>query len=193
MKLSEWAKQNNMSYITAWRRWKQGKLPKGIVAKQTSSGSILVDVIKSEKNNKDITEAIKTLYPEDMHSIIEEDFEIVELTKKLESKIEQKTRKNEIDAIREDVEDLKELVSNLIYTVEKDKVVQEEIDAVLDSTDNTKDSLAYKKNVEKRKELSSKLAAGKLGFVRRDLNNNRKKVKVIKPEENDEPRLEEKG
>lgn len=40
MKLSEWAKQQGISYITAWRWYKQGKLP--VEAYQTPTGAILV-------------------------------------------------------------------------------------------------------------------------------------------------------
>ena len=40
MKLSQWAKQQGISYTTAWRWWKQGKLP--VQAEQTPSGTILV-------------------------------------------------------------------------------------------------------------------------------------------------------
>lgn len=40
MKLSQWAKQQGISYTTAWRWWKQGRLP--VKATQTPSGTILV-------------------------------------------------------------------------------------------------------------------------------------------------------
>lgn len=43
MKLSEWAKQQGIAYITAWRWFKDGKLP--VAATKTPSGSILVDPI----------------------------------------------------------------------------------------------------------------------------------------------------
>ncbi|QBS37413.1 IS607 family transposase [Thermaerobacter sp. FW80] len=42
MKLSEWAKREGISYITAWRWWKAGRLP--VPARQTPSGTILVDL-----------------------------------------------------------------------------------------------------------------------------------------------------
>lgn len=41
MKLSDWAKQQGIAYITAWRWYKTGKLP--VSATQTPSGAILVD------------------------------------------------------------------------------------------------------------------------------------------------------
>lgn len=40
MKLSEWAKTNGISYKTAWRWFKDGKLP--VPAEQTPTGTILV-------------------------------------------------------------------------------------------------------------------------------------------------------
>ena len=40
MKLSTWAKKNGISYRTAWRWFKNGKLP--VVAEQTKTGTILI-------------------------------------------------------------------------------------------------------------------------------------------------------
>ncbi|HEU4397582.1 MAG TPA: IS607 family transposase [Actinomycetota bacterium] len=42
MKLSEWAQREGIHYTTAWRWWRAGKLP--VPARQTSTGTILVDV-----------------------------------------------------------------------------------------------------------------------------------------------------
>jgi putative resolvase len=42
VKLSDWAKREGISYLTAWRWWKEGRLP--VPAHQTPSGSILVDL-----------------------------------------------------------------------------------------------------------------------------------------------------
>jgi putative resolvase len=42
MKLSDWAKEQGISYLTAWRWFKEGKLP--VPATKTPSGSILVNV-----------------------------------------------------------------------------------------------------------------------------------------------------
>jgi predicted site-specific integrase-resolvase len=41
MKLSDWAKQQGIAYITAWRWFKAGKLP--VKASKTPSGAILID------------------------------------------------------------------------------------------------------------------------------------------------------
>lgn len=41
MKLSEWARRNGVSYITAWRWFKTGILP--VPARQLSTGTILVE------------------------------------------------------------------------------------------------------------------------------------------------------
>ncbi len=41
MKLSEWARQNGITYKTAWKWWKAGKLP--VPARQMPTGTILVD------------------------------------------------------------------------------------------------------------------------------------------------------
>jgi putative resolvase len=46
MKLSAWAKQQGISYITAWRWYKTGKLP--VPAIKTDSGMILVDPASHE-------------------------------------------------------------------------------------------------------------------------------------------------
>jgi putative resolvase len=42
MKLSDWAQREGIHYTTAWRWWRAGKLP--VPARQTSTGTILVDV-----------------------------------------------------------------------------------------------------------------------------------------------------
>lgn len=48
MKLSTWAKKQGISYRTAWRWFKQGKLP--VVAEQTKTGTILIKEERSEPN-----------------------------------------------------------------------------------------------------------------------------------------------
>jgi putative resolvase len=40
MKLSVWAKQNGLTYRTAWRMWRDGKLP--VPAEQLATGTVLV-------------------------------------------------------------------------------------------------------------------------------------------------------
>jgi len=40
MKLSAWAKQNGLTYRTAWRMWRDGNLP--VPAEQLATGTILV-------------------------------------------------------------------------------------------------------------------------------------------------------
>src|SRR5512144_867190 len=40
MKLSEWAKQQGLSYKTAWRMWKLGQLP--IPVEQLPTGTVIV-------------------------------------------------------------------------------------------------------------------------------------------------------
>lgn len=42
MKLSDWARKEGISYQTAWRMWKQGKLP--YPARQLPTDTILIDV-----------------------------------------------------------------------------------------------------------------------------------------------------
>ncbi len=42
MKLSAWAKQQGISYRTAWNRYKAGQLP--VPVRQTATGTILVEV-----------------------------------------------------------------------------------------------------------------------------------------------------
>ena len=41
MKLSDWARKQGVSYLTAWRWFKSGKLP--VPARQLPSGTILVE------------------------------------------------------------------------------------------------------------------------------------------------------
>ncbi len=42
MKHDEWAKQEGIHYMTAWRWWRDGKLP--VPAYQAPSGTIIVDI-----------------------------------------------------------------------------------------------------------------------------------------------------
>lgn len=49
MKLSQWATQQGISYITAYRWFKAGKIPN---AKQFENGTILVDASFSEAEDK---------------------------------------------------------------------------------------------------------------------------------------------
>lgn len=49
MKLSTWAKKQGISYRTAWRWFKEGKLP--VIAEQTKTGTILVKEIFSHENS----------------------------------------------------------------------------------------------------------------------------------------------
>ena len=51
MKLSDWAKQQGISYKTAWRWFKNGKLP--VAVRQTATGTILIEETKA-----DIREAV---------------------------------------------------------------------------------------------------------------------------------------
>lgn len=46
MKLSEWARKQGVSYLTAWRWFKAGKLP--VPARQLPSGTILVEEPRSQ-------------------------------------------------------------------------------------------------------------------------------------------------
>jgi len=46
MKLSDWARQQRISYITAWRWFQAGKLP--VPARQLPTGTILVEALRPE-------------------------------------------------------------------------------------------------------------------------------------------------
>lgn len=50
IKLSKWAKQEGISYRTAWNWFRAGKLP--VPAIQMPSGMILVDINPALVNNK---------------------------------------------------------------------------------------------------------------------------------------------
>lgn len=52
MKLSEWAKLNGISYLTAYRWFKAGRLPTNIKATQTETGTILIDQKESDMLSK---------------------------------------------------------------------------------------------------------------------------------------------
>ena len=49
MKLSEWARKQGVSYRTAWRWFKEGKLP--VPVEQTPTGTILIKDTTSELNH----------------------------------------------------------------------------------------------------------------------------------------------
>ena len=49
MKLSVWAKEQGISYKTAWRWWKAGTMP--VPVEQLASGTIIVHPAKSVANN----------------------------------------------------------------------------------------------------------------------------------------------
>ena len=49
MKLSAWAKQQGIAYVTAWRWFKTGKLP--VPAYKAPSGAILVDPVSPRSNS----------------------------------------------------------------------------------------------------------------------------------------------
>lgn len=42
MKLSQWAKEQGIHYQTAWRWFKNNKLPENVKAIQTKTGTILI-------------------------------------------------------------------------------------------------------------------------------------------------------
>lgn len=50
MKLSEWAKRQGINYKTAWKWYKEGKLP--VPAYQTPTGTILVKVAEEKEGGK---------------------------------------------------------------------------------------------------------------------------------------------
>src|SRR5713101_7379890 len=49
MKLSVWAGKNGLSYKTAWRLWKTGRLP--LPAEQLATGTVLVHELPTQTNN----------------------------------------------------------------------------------------------------------------------------------------------
>lgn len=46
MKLSEWAKSQGITYKTAWRWVKAGKMPKGVKIHIMPTGTILIEEVK---------------------------------------------------------------------------------------------------------------------------------------------------
>jgi predicted site-specific integrase-resolvase len=66
MKLSEWAKQQGLTYKTAWRMFREGKLP--VPAEQLSTGTIVVQA----KSYSTVLEAALRLPKDDRKRIIEE-------------------------------------------------------------------------------------------------------------------------
>ena len=59
MKLKCWADKQGIAYITAWRWFKDGKLPSGVEAYQTDSGTIMVKELVN--NNTDCIDMQKLL------------------------------------------------------------------------------------------------------------------------------------
>lgn len=63
MKLSSWAKKNNIAYQTAYSWFKNGKLP--VQAKQTSTGTILVEcgpsIKEAIKKCEELLEVLKSV------------------------------------------------------------------------------------------------------------------------------------
>lgn len=57
MKLSDYAKKNNIHYMTAYRWFKSGKLP--VPAYQTASGTIMVEDVPEDANNQAVSDLIK--------------------------------------------------------------------------------------------------------------------------------------
>lgn len=52
MKLSTWAAKQGISYQTAWRWWKAGKLP--VPAKQMPSGTVIIEEITTKINQQNV-------------------------------------------------------------------------------------------------------------------------------------------
>ena len=58
MKLNPWAKQQGLSYKTAWRLWKAGKLP--VPAEKLATGTVILQMARGgEKRAKRAMEAIQ--------------------------------------------------------------------------------------------------------------------------------------
>lgn len=55
IKLSEWAKQNGVTYRTAWNWFHQGKMPCAV--KQTATGTILVDTTPFVESSEEKTKS----------------------------------------------------------------------------------------------------------------------------------------
>ncbi len=60
MKLSEWAKEQGIAYLTAWRWWKNGKLP--VEAYQSPSGMVIIGNPKPSTPKKIEKEKIAVIY-----------------------------------------------------------------------------------------------------------------------------------
>jgi hypothetical protein len=56
MKLSEYAKKNNITYKTAWKHFKLGKIPN---SRQLETGTVVID--EDEDNYKNILEELKKI------------------------------------------------------------------------------------------------------------------------------------
>lgn len=62
MKLSVWAKQQGVTYLTAWRWYKDGRLPEGVSVEQMPSGTLIVTQVR-EKVNTAVVYARVSSYP----------------------------------------------------------------------------------------------------------------------------------
>lgn len=75
MKLSDWADKNGIAYITAYRWFKSGKLPKGVTGHQTDSGTIIV---QNSEENKVTENDVTTLFLQKMNEFTNENCSIPE-------------------------------------------------------------------------------------------------------------------
>lgn len=64
MKLSDWAKAQGLTYQTAWRYHKSGKMPEGITTVQLPNGTILVNEGLQVNVAKDLTQRVERLEQE---------------------------------------------------------------------------------------------------------------------------------
>jgi len=106
MKLSEWASEVGISYITAWRWYKNDKLPQGVKAYKTKSGTIIVERPKSESSTKiedispiDIVDSISKCYTPGVRDKIVNDERILLLVSEIRQLIGDRCVDTELNKI----------------------------------------------------------------------------------------------
>lgn len=119
MKLSEWAKKHNLTYITAYRMFKNGQLP--VQAIQTTTGTIMVEEENLEKNtriepSKDLDAFIRGIFDllsmsnEQVSKLYSDDevFDSLECAYGiLKKKVNKENNINEMTKLRDEIDNLK--------------------------------------------------------------------------------------
>jgi len=169
MKLKEWADKNNISYITAWRWFKQGKMPSNVKAIQTQSKTILVyendEREKSEKKDIgdispiEIVESISKCYNPSMRDKIIKDEKILSLVSEIRELIGDKDVDTELNKMWLTIASIQLSLEKLESIVGRDMITSEDFTNCLDM--KLEGDVNFENEMEKKKtEFSNKIKEG---------------------------------